>query len=123
MVWPRGIMPELLHRNPKKEILCMNIILILCFYGIIINIAGFALMGIDKSRARRKAWRIPEARLFGVALLGGSAGSLLGMYYFRHKTRHWYFVLGMPAIVFLQLAALYLVWHHFPLTHAQGFLP
>lgn len=65
-------------------------------------------MGIDKAKARRRAFRIPEARLFGIALLGGSLGSIAGMYFFRHKTRHWYFVLGMPAILILQIAILLL---------------
>lgn len=85
----------------------MEVIFIFYLYVIIINIIGFALMGIDKSRARRKAWRIPEARLFLTALLGGSIGSIAGMYVFRHKTRHWYFVFGMPAILFLQALAAY----------------
>lgn len=85
----------------------MEVILIFYLYVIIMNIIGFALMGIDKARARRKAWRIPEARLFGIALLGGSIGSIAGMYVFRHKTRHWYFVFGMPAILVLQVLAAY----------------
>lgn len=87
----------------------MDIIFIFYLYVIIINITGFALMGIDKSKARRKAWRIPEARLFLAALLGGSVGSIAGMYVFRHKTKHWYFVWGMPAILILQIAAAYLL--------------
>ena len=89
----------------------MDVIFIFILYGIIVNIAGFAAMGSDKSRARRKAWRIPESTLFLIALLGGSIGSLLGRYGFRHKTRHWYFVWGMPAILILQAAAiLYLLF-------------
>ena len=89
----------------------MDVIFIFILYGIIVNIAGFAAMGIDKSRARRKAWRIPESTLFLIALLGGSIGALRGMYGFRHKTRHWYFVWGMPAILILQAAAiLYLLF-------------
>lgn len=66
-------------------------------------------MGIDKARARKKAWRIPEARLFFIALIGGSAGSIAGMYFFRHKTQHWYFVWGMPAILLLQLLAAFFI--------------
>lgn len=62
-------------------------------------------MGIDKSRARKRAWRIPEAHFFIVALIGGSIGSILGMQIFRHKTRHWYFAVGMPAILVIQVAA------------------
>ena len=89
----------------------MDVIFILVLYGIIVNVAGFAAMGIDKGRARRKVWRIPESTLFFIALIGGSIGSLLGMYGFRHKTRHWYFVWGMPAILILQAALiLYLLF-------------
>ena len=89
----------------------MDVIFILVLYGIIVNVAGFAAMGLDKGRARRKVWRIPESTLFLIALIGGSIGSLLGMYGFRHKTRHWYFVWGMPAILILQTALiLYLLF-------------
>ena len=89
----------------------MDVIFILVLYGIIVNVAGFAAMGIDKGRARRKVWRIPESTLSLIALIGGSIGSLLGMYGFRHKTRHWYFVWGMPAILILQTALiLYLLF-------------
>ena len=73
-------------------------------YLVIINASGFLLMLSDKHRAKKKLWRIPEKILLGTALLGGSLGSLLGMYTFRHKTRHWYFVYGMPAILLLQIA-------------------
>ena len=68
-------------------------------------------MGIDKKKARRKAFRIPESTLFIVALIGGSIGSIAGMYTFRHKTQHWYFVWGMPAILLVQAAViLYLLF-------------
>lgn len=82
----------------------MNVILWLGIYLIVVNLAGFAMMGIDKSRARKRAWRIPEAHLMIVALIGGSVGSILGMWIFRHKTRHWYFAYGLPVILILQLA-------------------
>lgn len=72
------------------------------------------MMGIDKARARRRAFRIPEARLFFVALIGGSIGSILGMYTFHHKTRHWYFVWGMPAILILQLLVIFLISSRLP---------
>lgn len=78
---------------------------ILMFYLLIMNIAGLAVMGIDKSKAKRHAWRIPEKVLFIVSLLGGSIGTWVGMYIFRHKTKHWYFVVGMPMILILQIAA------------------
>lgn len=73
-------------------------------YLVCINLAGLASMGIDKRRAIRHEWRIPEAALFLIALLGGSMGSIAGMQLFRHKTRHWYFVWGMPIIFFIELA-------------------
>ena len=72
-------------------------------YLVCINLAAFALMGLDKRRARYRQWRIPEKLLFLSALLGGSAGVWAGMYVFRHKTRHWYFVVGMPVILLAQL--------------------
>ena len=72
-------------------------------YLVCINLAAFALRGVDKRRARRRQWRVPEKLLFLAALLGGSAGAWAGMYVFRHKTRHWYFVVGMPVILLVQL--------------------
>lgn len=72
-------------------------------YYTIINLVGFIIMGIDKKRAIRGAWRISEASLFTTALLGGALGCTLGMQHFRHKTKHWYFKYGMPAIFFVQL--------------------
>ena len=81
----------------------MNILLI--GYPIVINILAYSLMGVDKTNARQKKRRIPEVTLFLVALLGGSLGAVIGMNFFRHKTKHWYFVVGMPLILILQLAA------------------
>ena len=72
---------------------------------LILNILAYSLMGVDKAKARQNKRRIPEKVLFLIALFGGSMGSLVGMYSFRHKTRHWYFVAGMPLILILQLAA------------------
>ena len=72
-------------------------------YLLLINLAGFAMMGIDKNRAKRGAWRISEKTLFTCALLGGSLGTTLGMSTFRHKTRHWYFKYGMPLILVVQV--------------------
>lgn len=80
----------------------------LAVYLVMMNLAAFALMGIDKSRARRHAWRIPEKTLFLSAAFGGSLGAILGMQVFHHKTKHWYFVVGMPLIFALQLA---LAWY------------
>ncbi|MGN0377897.1 MAG: DUF1294 domain-containing protein [Suilimivivens sp.] len=81
----------------------MNVITLLLGYFIVINLIGFALMGIDKYKAKKRSFRIPEATLFIVAIIGGSIGSIIGMYAFRHKTRHWYFVYGMPFILLLQI--------------------
>lgn len=72
-------------------------------YLLLINLAGFLSMGIDKWKAQKRKWRIPEKVLFLFAILGGSAGSLLGMYTFRHKTKHRKFVIGIPVILALQL--------------------
>lgn len=81
----------------------MDVITLLLGYFIIMNLIGFTLMGIDKYRAKKRSFRIPEATLFIVAIIGGSIGSIIGMYAFRHKTRHWYFVYGMPFILLLQI--------------------
>lgn len=78
-------------------------------YLFIINAVSFLLMLADKQKARKNLWRIPERTLFTAALFGGSVGSILGMYLFRHKTKHWYFVLGMPAILLVQIALAYLI--------------
>lgn len=72
-------------------------------YLILVNIIAFLVMGIDKHRAKVHKWRVSEKTLFLLALLGGSAGSVFGMHVFRHKTRHWYFVWGMPMILLLQI--------------------
>ena len=76
------------------------------------NFVAFALMGVDKAKARRGRWRIPEKTLFLSAILGGSVGAMLGMSLFRHKTQHRRFRLGMPLILALQvLGLLALSWH------------
>ena len=75
-------------------------------YLLVINLLLFALMGIDKQKARMGAWRIPERTLFLTAALGGSIGGILGMQVFRHKTKHLSFKLGFPAILIAQLAVI-----------------
>ncbi|NBI68921.1 DUF1294 domain-containing protein [Pseudoflavonifractor sp. 60] len=75
-------------------------------YLLAVNCAAFALMGADKGRAKRGAWRISEKALFLPVLLGGGLGGTLGMRVFHHKTRHWYFRFGFPLLLVLQLAAL-----------------
>ena len=78
----------------------MKVILI---YLLIINAAGFLVMTIDKLYARKNMWRIPERTLLGVAIIGGSIGVLTAMYTIRHKTKHMKFVIGVPAILTLQV--------------------
>ena len=75
-------------------------------YFVFINIAGFYAMWLDKKKAKRNEWRISEKTLFTLALIGGSAGTFLGMRLCRHKTKHWYFVWGMPAIIVCQVLLL-----------------
>ena len=75
----------------------------------VINIISFIVCGADKSAAKRKSWRIPEKTLFLLAIVGGSIGVLAGMYLFRHKTKHWYFVWGIPAILVLQIVLVVLI--------------
>lgn len=87
----------------------MDVIILIVLYFILMNLLGFTLMGIDKRKAVKHLWRIPEATLFIVAIIGGSLGSIIGMQVFRHKTRHWTFVYGMPAILILQIILLLLL--------------
>ena len=80
-------------------------------YLLLINGVGYLLMGIDKRRAKRGAWRISEKSLFLPPLLGGTVGAILGMRVFHHKTKHWYFRYGLPALLVFQLAlAGWLYW-------------
>ena len=81
----------------------MNAITLIIIYLAGSNLLSFVVMGGDKYKARKRAWRIPESTLFVLALIGGSVGSIAGMHLFRHKTRHWYFLYGMPAILILQV--------------------
>ena len=81
---------------------------ILLIYLVIVNAAGCLLMLADKIKAKKKAWRIPEATLMGVAAIGGSFGSLVGMQLWRHKTKHPKFSVGIPVLLALHIALL--VW-------------
>ena len=81
----------------------MEVLKYILIYLAIINLVGFLLMGIDKAKAKRHAYRIPEATLFCIAAFGGSIGSIIGMYTFRHKTKHKSFVIGMPVILAVQV--------------------
>ena len=82
---------------------------LLILYLLIMNAAGVLSMLADKRKAKKKLWRIPEATLLTIAALGGSIGSLAGMYTFRHKTKHLKFTLGIPAILIGQLLLAWLL--------------
>ena len=77
-------------------------------YLLIINAAGFLSMLVDKHKAKKNQWRIPERTLLLISLLGGSIGSLLGMYTVRHKTKHLKFTLGIPLILAVQVVLI--IW-------------
>ena len=82
---------------------------LILLYLLIVNAVSFLLMLVDKHKARKKLWRIPESTLLLSAAIGGSIGSLAGMYTFRHKTRHLKFTLGIPAILIVQVVVFLLL--------------
>ena len=83
------------------------------FYITILSIISFFIMRVDKNAAKKKRRRVPEKSLFLLSLFGGSIGTFLGMYIFRHKTKHWYFVIGIPLILVFQIIiVLYLLKKH-----------
>ena len=75
------------------------------------NLIVFLTYGIDKLKAKKEKWRIPEKTLFFLSIIGGSLGSVAGMYLFHHKTRHWYFVIGMPLILVAHIVLAILVYY------------
>jgi uncharacterized membrane protein YsdA (DUF1294 family) len=81
----------------------------ICVMLLVMNLLAFPLMGTDKAKAKRGAWRIPEKTLFLVTALFGGLGGTLGMTFFRHKTKHWYFKLGFPALLVIQIVLLALL--------------
>ncbi|MGG7078902.1 DUF1294 domain-containing protein [Clostridium sardiniense] len=76
-------------------------------YILIVNILGYFLMFLDKQKAKKHKWRIPENTLMLVAIIGGSIGSIIGMQTFRHKTKHIKFKFGIPIILVLQVILLF----------------
>lgn len=80
-------------------------------YLLIVNAVSFLLMLVDKRSAQKKLWRIPESTLLLAAAIGGSIGSLAGMYTFRHKTRHLKFTLGIPAILITQISIVFALFY------------
>ena len=87
-----------------KKILAIVVFAVVALMSII----GFIVMYADKKKAAKGKWRIPEAGLFAVAILGGGIGSTLGMYVFRHKTKHWYFAVFFPIFALIDIAAVVL---------------
>ena len=83
----------------------MNSLFLLLYYLLGINIITFILYGVDKYKAQKNKWRIPEKTLILFAVFGGSIGALLGIKVFHHKTLHKKFKYGVPAILILQIAA------------------
>lgn len=75
----------------------------LYIYLVIINAVSFILMLVDKYKAKKNLWRIPEATLMGFAAAGGSIGALAGMYLVRHKTKHLKFTVGVPILLFIHI--------------------
>lgn len=83
---------------------------VVIFYLVIVNILAFLLYGIDKRKAKRARWRIPESVLLGMAAVGGSVGAWLGMRVWHHKTQHKKFRYGVPAILVAQIVVLVLIF-------------
>lgn len=86
---------------------------LLAAFLIVMNVIGFAAFGYDKHCAVRHRWRAPEKTLFLIAFLGGSLGSYVGIFVFRHKTRHLKFRIGIPAILLAQCAGAFWVIQKF----------
>ena len=82
-------------------------------YLVIINAAGFLIMLVDKRKAKKNLWRIPEQTIITIAVSGGSLGVLLGMYTFRHKTKHLKFTIGIPVILAVQIICTVILWSIF----------
>ena len=88
-----------------------NIQKIIVIYLIVINMVTFFIYGVDKWKAMRSKWRISEAMLLGLAVIGGSIGAWLGMKVWHHKTMHKKFKYGIPLILIVQIVLLALYWH------------
>ncbi len=82
--------------------------MMLIYYLLAVNVLTFIVYGVDKWKARRGRWRVPEASLLGLAALGGSVGAWLAMQLFRHKTQKKKFRYGVPVLFVLQVAAVVL---------------
>ncbi len=87
----------------------MDTIFILIIYFVALNILTFFMMGRDKIKARKNLWRTPEGTFFVLSIIGGTIGTIFGMYLFRHKTRKWYFRFGLPLILIIQVVIIFLI--------------
>lgn len=83
-----------------------NIIIYVC----VVNVIAFLMYGLDKVKAKRRQWRIPESTLLGVAVIGGSIGAFLGMQIFHHKTKKPKFYIGVPVIFILQVIGIWVIF-------------
>lgn len=88
----------------------MTVFQVISYYLITMNVLGFLFMGLDKWKAKKRAWRIPEATLLLIAALGGAMGSIIGMHLFHHKTRHWYFLYGIPVMLVIHILLALFIW-------------
>lgn len=88
----------------------MKVLQIILYYLVAMNVIGFLFMGLDKWKAKKRAWRISEAALLLVAAFGGAVGTMLGMHLFHHKTRHWYFLYGIPAMLAVHILIGLFIW-------------
>lgn len=88
----------------------MTVFQVISYYLITMNVLGFLFMGLDKWKAKKRAWRIPEATLLLIAALGGAIGSIIGMHLFHHKTRHWYFLYGIPVMLVIHILLALFIW-------------
>ena len=86
----------------------MHLLNLLLIYLIFANLLSFLLMGLDKYKARKRLWRIKESTIFLTSVIGGSLGSLLGMFLFHHKTKHTKFIIGMPVILIVHISVMFL---------------
>ena len=88
----------------------METVIWIIAYFAAVNLIGYASMGIDKYRAQNHKWRISEAMLFFFAIIGGSIGSIIGMKFFRHKTKHKLFTIGLPIVLVIQILLILYLW-------------
>lgn len=91
----------------------MTILKLLLIYITLVSVITFIVFGIDKLKAKKSWWRIPESTLMVLAVIGGSIGALLGMYVFHHKTLHKKFTIGIPMILILQIAVVAFIFIRF----------